>query len=304
MVHDGQAVALEAPETRLLFALPIVALALAGARHSARLMRQTFAVLAAVTLSVPAVLSIIAVAAPAGEHYAQLWIAVETCAAAGWSALALQAWTRRRFSGESIWSWVTVGLVLMATTEVVKAWSLADAQAPVGLAAYLQLTAAGVAVTAALKGLWSSVRADSVDSGDLTRALVDTQRQLAQLEQLQRRRLHDARSAVMGVVGASRLLDTPGLTWSVDPTRLRSMVNTELDRLQGLLEEQGCRNRSSSSTWPMRWPWSSSPAGWTAPSSPSTAGASGSPVGRGPPPPSSTTCCAMRTGMHRAHKCG
>jgi signal transduction histidine kinase len=236
IVHDGQAVVLEAPETRLLFALPIIALAIAGARHNPRLMRRTFGVLAVVMLGVPAVLSMVAGDVPAGEQYEQLWVATETCAAAGWAALAVQAWNRRRFSGGSIWTWVTLGLTLMATTEALKAWSLADVHAPGGMAGYVQLTASAIAVTVALNGLGMSIRAETVGSGHLTRALVDTQRRLAQVEEQQRRRLHDARSAIMGVAGASRLLATPGLTSTVDPVRLRAMVSNELDRLQGLLE--------------------------------------------------------------------
>jgi signal transduction histidine kinase len=236
MVHDGPVVNLEAPETRLLFALPIVVLAISGARHSRHLMRHTVAVMAAVGLTVPAAIALIATATPAGQHHLNLWLATETLAAAGWTALALQAWSQRHYANQSMLSWVTLGLALMASAEIFKAWSLGDAHAPHGISTYVQLMAALVAAAVALNGLWMSIRAEGVDSGDLTRALLDTQRRLAHIEERQRQRLHDARSAAMGVAGASQLLAMPNISSTVDPARLRALVANELDRLQGLLE--------------------------------------------------------------------
>jgi signal transduction histidine kinase len=196
-------------------------------------MRRTLFVLVAVGLAVPVATSLVAQSSPAGEHYVAAWVAIEAIAAAGWSALALQAWSQRR-SGP-IPRWVALGLLLMTTSEVLKAWSLADDHAPHGVAGYVQLIAAAIAVTAGLSGLWISIRAEGASSSDLTRALIDTERRLAQIEEHQRQRLHDARSAVMGVVGASKLLAQPDLSTSVDPALLHAMVTNELDRLQGLL---------------------------------------------------------------------
>jgi signal transduction histidine kinase len=236
LVHDGHVVDLEAPETRLLYALPIVCLAIVGARHSQCQMRRTILALVTTTLAVVATLSMVATTAPADESHVALWIGIEAICAAAWAALALQAWGQRSFSARSTPRWAAFGLLLMAGAELLKAWSVADAHAPHGIAGFVQIGAAAVAVTAALSGLWLSIRAEGVDSGGLTRALVDTERRLAQIEELQRRRLHDARSAVMGVVGASKLLAMPALSPTVDSALLQALVTRELDRLQGLLE--------------------------------------------------------------------
>lgn len=235
VVHDGQAVQIEAPETRMVVVLPLLVLAIAGARHSKRLMRQTLAVLAVVALAIPVTTALIDIKAPADEHYAPLWLAIEALTAAAWAALALQARSRRQIAGYPTAGWVTVGLLLMAAADALKAWSISDAGAPRGLSSIVQLIAAVTAAAVAARGLWTSIRNETADAGSLTRALVDTQQRLEAIEQLQRRRLHDARSAVFGVVGASQLLAQPGSLDEGDTASLRAMVTDELSRLQGLL---------------------------------------------------------------------
>jgi signal transduction histidine kinase len=233
VVHDGQVVQIEAPETRMVFVLPLLLLAIAGARHSRRLLRQTIALLAVVAVAIPAAL--INLTAPADEHFAPVWLGVEALAAAAWAALALQARSRRLIAGYPNVGWVTIGLLLMGFADALKAWSIADAGAPRGLSGIVQLVAAVIAAGVAARGLWTSIRNETADAGSLTRALVDTQQRLEAIEQLQRRRLHDARSAVFGVVGASQLLAQPGSLDDGDSATLRAMVTDELSRLQGLL---------------------------------------------------------------------
>ena len=234
-VHDGQSVQIEAPETRMVLVLPLVVLAIMGARHSRRLMRHTVTILVAVPLAVSVAADLTGGIAPSGEHHVHIWLAVEALTAAVWTALAMQALSRRRIAGQDTLGWITVGLGLMAVTEVFKAWGIADAAAPRGLSSLLQLVAAAVAVGVAASGLWTSIRAETTDASTLTRALVDTQLRLNQIEDLQRQRLHDARSAVIGVVGASELLANPGQLGEVDSAKLRLMVTAELGRLEGLL---------------------------------------------------------------------
>lgn len=240
VVHDGPVVDLEGPETRLVFLLPILVLAIAGARHSRHLMRLTLGVLAAVTLCVAAAVVFVAGSAPVGEHHAALWLIVESLTAAVWAALAAQAWWRRHFVGQVTPGWVTVALLIMAVGDGLKAWSLADADAVHSLSGGFQLAAGLLALAAASAGLWAAVRTETGHNGAITRVLIDTQQRLADVEQLQRERLHDARSAVIGVIGASELLARPPSTSaSFDPATLRSLVSHELTRLQGLLATDG-----------------------------------------------------------------
>jgi signal transduction histidine kinase len=250
-VHDGEAVQIEAPETRMVLILPLLALAILGARHSQRLMRHTFAILVAVTLAVPAAVVLPGGSAPSGEHHVGVWLAVEALTAAVWTALAVQALSRRRIAGQDTPGWITVGLGLMAFTDVCKAWGISEAGAPRGLSSVLQLVAAVVAVGVAASGLWTSIRTETADAGTLTRALVDTQLRLDHIEDRQRLRLHDARSAVIGVVGASELLANPGRLDEADSAKLRRMVTAELGRLEGLLQiedEEQCAEFELAST--------------------------------------------------------
>ena len=60
------------------------------------------------------------------------------------------------------------------------------------------------------------------------------QRHLAAIERAERERLHDARTALVSVIGASELLDASGA--DVDQDRLRHLIRAELRRLQGMLD--------------------------------------------------------------------
>lgn len=234
VVHDGPVIALEAPETRLVFVLPILVLAIAAARHSKHLMHVTVGVLFAVTLGVAGIVSLVT-NTPAGERHPTLWVAAEALTAAVWAALATQSWARRRFAGHTTLGWVALALLLMAIGDLVMAWSLADATAVHGLADGCQLAAAVVACATASSGLGRSVRTETEHTNELTRALIDSQQLLARVEQVQRERLHDARSAVLGVIGATQLLSGPERMTTIDPAMLSSLLADELTRLQGLL---------------------------------------------------------------------
>lgn len=238
LVQDGDVVDLEAPETRLLFAVPVVVLAIAGARHSRRELRRTLAVVIGVGTALPPAALTLVGPTPAGEHDAAIWLATEGVVVGTWLALALQAHGRHRLSAKSS-EWVVVALTLMALADLLKTWSLADAAAPHLVSAGFQLAAAAIAVCTASRYLWTAVRAESADAGILTQALADTQQRLDRIEQLQRERLHDARSAVLGVVGASQLLARPAHAATQDVATLQALVAGELARLQGLLDIDG-----------------------------------------------------------------
>ena len=118
------------------------------------------------------------------------------------------------------------------------------------------------------------------------------------LEQVHRERLHDARSAVFGVIDASELLAAPGRA-GLGRHRLQRMIAAELIRLQDMLDTDVSESIGDFDLAEVLGPVliahridgaplrvAASPAGPTA--------------GRGPPRPCSTTCCATRATTRRA----
>jgi anti-sigma regulatory factor (Ser/Thr protein kinase) len=69
-------------------------------------------------------------------------------------------------------------------------------------------------------------------SGELRGARID----LAEAERDQAQRLHDARSAILGVAGAARLLAHPESSSGIDRQRLQDLVAAELHRLGAILD--------------------------------------------------------------------
>ncbi|MGH8861961.1 MAG: sensor histidine kinase [Jatrophihabitantaceae bacterium] len=235
MLHTGPVAAIEAPAARLFFVLPLVALAVAAARNPRR--RWTIAgIVATVAVTVFVTVHAAADGALAADHDAALWLFVEAVAAGAWCAIAVQAWPRRELARTR--SALDIGIaamLLMAAAEVLKAWSIVDAQAPHGAATGVQLIAALMTALAAARLLAAQFQDRVGDSNDLGRALVDTRQQLERIVHIQRERLHDARSAVLGVVGASRLLTDPPKISTIEPGTLHALVARELARLEGLL---------------------------------------------------------------------
>ncbi|HEY2272601.1 MAG TPA: HAMP domain-containing sensor histidine kinase [Jatrophihabitantaceae bacterium] len=233
LVHDGPIVQLEAPETRTIMLVPLIALALLAARSGAGSARTTMTIMGAVIVA-GAALVVVGGSPALSDRQLAAWLALEIVIASLWTALAVQA-RSRRLAGHSCPTWMCAALGLMAFSEALKGWSLASSHAPHGVSVGMQLLAAAVALLGAAHDLGTSFGHASSETSTLTRALVDTQQRLDTIEELQRRRLHDARSAVIGVVGASHLLAEPGCLGTVDTDRLRTMVTAELSRLQGLL---------------------------------------------------------------------
>lgn len=233
ITSNGIAVQTEAPETRLVLAVPLAILALAAARRNRALLRRTVATLVTVAVLVP--LPILAVSGnrPSDESHATLWLISEAVTAAIWTAFAVQSLILQR--GVSTARAVVVMFALLAAADVASAWAVTDAGAPRGAAYGLQLLAAMLAVYSAATRLTGSIRGYTGGSGLLSRALVDTEERLAAVERTQRQRLHDASSAALGVVGASHLLADGASLTSADSALLNEMVKRELDRLQDLL---------------------------------------------------------------------
>jgi two-component system OmpR family sensor kinase len=125
-------------------------------------------------------------------------------------------------------------LVLMAGADAALGTNDVHPGLAAAASAGLQALAAVVITSASAADLWLAfVQSDEhvealVDDLDDTRRLLDT------VEQDQQERLHDARSVVLGVLGASELLRQPGST--VDSDRLHSLMTAELRRLDGVLD--------------------------------------------------------------------
>lgn len=90
------------------------------------------------------------------------------------------------------------------------------------LAAGTLLVAAGVAE---LRATWQRQRGESATLG----------RELEQVRMLHRERLHDARSTVAGVIGASELLARDAVPAASERVRLTELIAAELVRLQHVL---------------------------------------------------------------------
>lgn len=225
----------EAPLARLIFVLPVLALVVLRARHSHRLMRRTALAFGAGAIVCWAIGAVARSGSVPAITHPDFWLGVEAVIVGAWCALAVQSLRRVRFLGRKTDQWLIVALVNLAIADVMKSWAVMGAQRVAGLSAGVQLAAAVVILGAATVDAWTRIR-EHAPSLDVSRALVDTERRLTEIEQLQRERLHDARSAVLGVVGASELLTRPQRRIAVDPRRLSELVAEELHRLETLLD--------------------------------------------------------------------
>ena len=231
-VHDGAVARIEAPEGDVIVFVPLCLLALfLGRRNRRRLITTGLIIIgsACVTVALAAVLP----GAPAADqHLTVLWVGVEAMTVAGWAALAYLTWTRRRPGEESaVLSWAVFAVVLMALRAIVRLCSLLDASALHGLGGGPDLCAAGIMLANTVRVLYSQIRQRVIDD-ELGQLLLLRSARAEELERAHRARLHDARSVVLGVKGASSLL-ARNTTLPVD---LDAMLAAELDRLHALLD--------------------------------------------------------------------
>jgi len=170
---------------------------------------------------------------PTPELRPVTWSAAEGVASLGWLVLAVRA--RRSQRGRTRTSgWTSWALMLMAGGEALLGVDdLADSLAG-SLAAGLQLCAAVIIVTAGAADLWQIFVLTDQRTASLCDDLVGTRLELGRVELRQQERLHDARSVVLGVIGASRLLARPER--STDADRLGALMTQELTRLSAVLD--------------------------------------------------------------------
>jgi signal transduction histidine kinase len=239
LMQRPEALAHATPAARLLLVFPVLALIAAGSlprQHVVRPVRMAAVLLAAWVVTVTALANLHLTSTTSLMDVPVVWLAAEIVAAGGWMGLAVVAWRQGRRESRPARNLAALALLLMGMCELLKAHSIAYEPASFGLGPGIQLIAAALAAAAAAIELREAFRTNSSRAHYIAHTLVDVQEQLAQVERVQRERLHDARSAVIGVIGASRLLSQPSAQSVPDPVRLHNLMATELSRLQAMLD--------------------------------------------------------------------
>jgi signal transduction histidine kinase len=159
---------------------------------------------------------------------------VELCLVASWLTVALECGRgRNRPPGAS---WTAAAMAVLAVGETARLLSVIDPPGFLGIAPGFEVAAGGLVTVAGvveLRGAWLGQRGLS---STLSKELASTHEQLERSRSRQRERLHDARSAVAGVIGASALLVRPVPIEAVDVARLQGLIAAELMRLQHMLD--------------------------------------------------------------------
>jgi signal transduction histidine kinase len=235
LLHESAVVAQNAPSARAAVLIPVFALLLPGRRWARQTIERpvptAFAVwtVAAVSCVLAILLTARAMLPAAGLRALSCGIAAAM--AATWALLATR---HLRDDDRGTRRWAATAAALLGTAELLRAWAAAGAPAAVGTAPAVDLAAVAVVTWVAGAGLRAAFRSESTRAIDLSRALARVRRDFAEAERSQRERLHDARSAVVGVLGASELLASPGPPPDVE--LLHDLVMTELHRLQAVLD--------------------------------------------------------------------
>jgi signal transduction histidine kinase len=226
------------PAGRLSLVLPVLILITTGSRPSRRTVRPmplAVALLAAWVLAATALADRHVVTTLLPMDVPSVWLIALCAAALCWLVLAVAAW-RQGSAGQPTRRLAAIALALMGCCDLCRAHGILDPPATLGFGPGLQLLAAGLVTVAAAAELRKAYRADDSRSAHLVDALIDVQAQLAHVQQLHRERVHDARSAVMAVIGASHLLSQPAERAVPDRGRLHELMAAELSRLQDTLD--------------------------------------------------------------------
>lgn len=152
-----------------------------------------------------------------------------------WLVLAVRHLVRGRRATRITEEWAALGFAVMAVAETLRATGLFAHQSWT-YAAGVQLIAAMLFMAAAATRLWELLSASGDRTLRLSGDLEVVRTNLVGLEQHQRERLHDARTAVVSVLGASQLLSRPEPGSGIDPARLHRMMTAELHRLGAVLD--------------------------------------------------------------------
>jgi signal transduction histidine kinase len=238
LLHEPEILRASAPSTRALFLIPAVALLLPGPRWH----RQTslhpipvryLALVGAVVVVSAALLVAVRVELP-HQALPVTWRVLGVGAMLAWLLLAFRAAREAVREPRLTVRSPASAYVLLAGAELLRLLVLDGKGAAVGIAPGLQLAASVALVVAAGSELRVAHGGEEELTADLTRELSDLHGRLAAVATAERERLHDARSAVVGVIEASNLLAAP--TRGLDTDRLRRLIRAELHRLEAVLE--------------------------------------------------------------------
>jgi signal transduction histidine kinase len=240
---DGTHVAQGAPLTRVIVFASILLQADRGWRIVSRgSVTPRMVAMVAVLFGPAAVLAVLGrvVGAPALSPglLTAVSVVAELSLAAAWVALALGYVRRQKQLPAGITVDVPLAMVVMACGEFVRAASIHATGGMLSLGTGFSLVAGGLFAYAAVADSRAARGAEGHETRELVRALGDTRELLSRMEQAHRERLHDARSAVCGVIGASQLLAQPRPPMTADRDSLRRMIAAELARLQVVLDTE------------------------------------------------------------------
>lgn len=229
LLHEPAALAGSAPSTRILFLVVVFALLLPGPqwRRASGARPISVGYLAAVAAGLALV--------TAGLLAARLWLPTSDAhvAAIAIAVVAMGLWLLLAVRERLLFDrrWLVAAFCLLAAAELARGLVAIGVRAVLGFAPGIQLAAAAVLVCVAAAELRDAHRSQGAH---FSAAVADLQRHLAEVEQVQQQRLHDARTAMVGVLGASELLSEPGP--DIDADLLRRLIAEELQRLCSVLE--------------------------------------------------------------------
>ncbi len=158
---------------------------------------------------------------------------VEVLSTGAWAALAYHRWARAATRSDRS---LAVALGFLALGEAARTLGVVGLTMAAGWGIALQLAAAGRVAWVAATDLHQAYRRQGDHADGLSVALAAARRTLVSVEQRQQEQLHDARSLVAGVLGASRLLSDETAGAGIPRATLQAMITAELDRLRGLLD--------------------------------------------------------------------
>lgn len=239
LLHEPATFAHGAPSTRALFLIPVIALLLprrgaptGSSEHAAHPVPLHH--LVAIGWGIGTVIGVALYARHTlhPQALAIAWRLICVVSAGAWLLLAVRA--SRRPGRRGVPRLLVTVCLLMAVAEVFRLAAIQGEGSAVGVAPGVQLAAATLLVVMTLRDLRAVRRSEEESAAHLVRTVTRLQGSLAAIEVADRERLHDARSAVVGVIGASELLAAPA--GHVDADRLRRLITAELRRVQSVLD--------------------------------------------------------------------
>ena len=177
---------------------------------------------------------VLAGALPADRSW--FWMFVGTLVTWAWGSLAVWAYRQLPRVACPGGGWFVVAFALLTVSEALRTIAVVAPGDAYRLAIAVQIVAAAVAAGAATVALTAEVERTGQESVGLAAGLDEALHLLDRIDRLQRERLHDARSAVVGVLGASELLAAGGTAPLRDPAEIHRLMSAELARMVHLLD--------------------------------------------------------------------